>query len=64
MICEQYQKLTPKERTEYIGQLIHSCMCDAQLFKMGEKIIELAEKRGVLDGVKINPINNPQIEAE
>jgi len=39
MNCKEYQQLTPLEKRNYIGELIHSCMNDSNLFKEGLKII-------------------------
>lgn len=55
MNCGEYLLLTPKERTEYIGRLIHSCMSDSLLFAAGQKIIKSAEKKGLFEGVIIAP---------
>ncbi len=57
--CDNYQQLTPKERTEYIGSLIHACISDERLFRTGEKLIKEAQKKGLFDGVVINPTTEP-----
>ena len=56
MNCVEFQDLIPKERTEFIGQLVHACTSDSKLFQMGERIIKQAIRKGLFDGVVINPI--------
>lgn len=58
MICPEYNAMTPLERKDYVGSLIHSVMSDGELLKMGQKMIKLAEKRGLFLGVVINPPTN------
>ena len=62
MNCKEFQDMIPKERTEYIGELIHACMSDSKFFSVGKKIIKDATKMGLFAGVKINPIEEvPEI---
>lgn len=56
MNCKEYQQLTPLEKRNYIGELIHSCMNDSNLFKEGLKIISKGYSKKLFDGVTINPI--------
>ena len=56
MNCVEFQDLIPKERTEFIGELVHACMSDSKLYEMGQKIIRAAIRKGLFDGVTINPI--------
>lgn len=58
MLCDRYQNLSHLQKVEFIGQLVHACQSDNDLLKMGEKIILLAQQKGVLDGVKIMPPND------
>ena len=58
MICETYEQSTPKERTDYIGKLVHAVQSSDQLFSLGEEIIRQAERRGLLENVIINPSEN------
>lgn len=55
MLCKEFEILTPKERTEYIGQLLHACMNDSGCFQIGEGIIKTGELKGLFIGVQINP---------
>lgn len=62
MNCKEFQDMIPKERTEYIGELIHACMSDSKFFSVGKKIIKDATKMGIFEGVTINPIEEvPEI---
>lgn len=62
MNCPEFQELTPRERTEYIGKLLHAAMSDSKLFERGHLIIDAAEKKGLFTNVKINPpTNSPEI---
>lgn len=65
MLCEQYEKLTPMERSEYIGKLVHAAMNNDLLFSAGEKIIKQGTKMGLFEKIKFNPapIPNP-VETE
>lgn len=58
MNCPEYQILTPKEKTEMIGKLLHAIQSDSTLFLEGSKLIKKAEKKGIFDGIIINPPNN------
>lgn len=53
--CRTYQELTPKEKRDYIGSLVHSVQSSETLFKMGQRIIEVATQAGAFEGVVINP---------
>lgn len=52
--CKEYQELTPFEKKEYIGSLIHAVQSDPNLFKEGQRIINKAIARGLFEGVIIN----------
>lgn len=58
MICEEFESLNPLERVNYIGEIIHSVQNDGALFNIGKEIIELAKRKGLFEGVIINPIIN------
>lgn len=53
MICPQFEELTPKEKTEFIGKLVHSVQSDPELYSMAHEIIKMAEEKGLFEGVKI-----------
>jgi len=55
MNCNEYQNLTPLERTKFIGQLVHASISGSKYFKMATKLIENAHKEGLFNGVVINP---------
>jgi hypothetical protein len=55
MICKEYQELLPREKSSYVGELLHSCMSDSELYEIGMRIIRLAKNKGVFEGVTINP---------
>jgi len=61
MNCPEFQTMIPKERTEYIGSLVHACMSDSKLFAMGERIIKQAIRKGLFEGVVIAPIEQNNI---
>lgn len=53
--CKKFQELTPLEKSTFIGKLVHAASNDDHTFSLCERIIELAEIKGVFDGVKIHP---------
>jgi hypothetical protein len=55
MICEEFEKLTPKEKTEFIGKVVHAIQSSTKLYLMGKEIIGLGEIQGLFEGVKILP---------
>jgi hypothetical protein len=52
MNCLSYRLLTPKEKTEFIGQLLHVVQSDEYSFSKAKKIIQRATTMGVLNDVK------------
>lgn len=59
MVCPSFDQLTPKEKTEYIGALVHSVQSNDNFFWVGKEIIEQATSLGLFEGVKILH-NNPE----
>lgn len=55
MNCQEYQKLTPLEKSNYVGSLIHACISDSKFYAIGEKLIQQAIKKGLFQNVVINP---------
>lgn len=55
MICTQFENLTPKERIDYIGKLVHLAQEDQYLFGLFNDIITDAENNGAFEKVIINP---------
>ena len=55
MLCTKYIELTPPEKTAFIGELLHSVQSDDQLFEMAKEIIIIAIRKGLFNGVVINP---------
>lgn len=62
MLCESFYNLIPMEKRDYIGNIIHCVMNDEFLYLEGQKIIKKGQKKGLFEGVKINPIINNQNE--
>lgn len=58
MICKEFDELTPKEKTEYIGKLVHCVQQNSFLFQHGKRIIQKGEADGLFDKVIINPSDN------
>lgn len=55
MICKEYSSLTPIQKVEFTGKLLHAVMTSPVLFKEAKLLIKAAEKAGLFDGVTINP---------
>lgn len=55
MLCKNYDSLSHFEKVVFVGELIHSCQCDDELFEIGKKIIDKAKEMGTLNGVVILP---------
>lgn len=51
--------MTPKERSLYVGELIHAVMNSEVLFLQGIGIIYHAKKEGLFDTVTILPEDGP-----
>ena len=60
MICDKYDSLSHMQKIVYVGELLHSCQSNDELFLMGLSLIELAKQKGLLDGVVILPDNDQQ----
>ena len=58
MLCKNYDSLSHFEKIVFIGELMHSCQCDDDIFEKGKKLIQEARDKGVLNGVVILPDNN------
>ncbi len=63
MNCINYQTLTPKEKTDFIGKLLHAAQSDNGIFLSCEVLIQEAEQKGIYDGVIINPPNSTEPQA-
>lgn len=53
--CENYQRLLPMERYEFVGKVVHALQNDNQSFHVMTAIVNDAQKRGVFNDVIINP---------
>lgn len=53
--CVQYQSMTPKEKTEFIGKLVHLVQNDETSFSRARGMIIKGEEQGLLDDVVICP---------
>jgi hypothetical protein len=60
-LCKQFENLTVIEKRDFIGSLSHCAMNDEICFEMAARVINYAQKKGVLDGVLINP---PPVEEQ
>lgn len=58
MLCKKYSDLSHFEKVVYVGELLHSCQCDDELFELGGKLIEIAKAKGLMRGVVILPNKN------
>jgi len=61
-ICSKYEELSPFERVEFIGKLVHAVMSDNFMFQVGQDIIKTGENKGLFNGVKILPENGKEEE--
>ena len=61
MVCKEFDSLSPKEKTEYIGQVVHSIQSDSALFEIGKEIIRLGEIKGLFEGVTILPTDSKEV---
>lgn len=57
MICKKYDSLSHFEKVIYVGELLHACQSNDELYALGKDIIELARLKGLMNGVKILPDN-------
>lgn len=55
MNCTTYQNLTPKEKTEFIGKLVHATQSSEYCYQLGQQLIKVGENQNVFEGVTINP---------
>lgn len=53
MNCESFLALPEYKKAEYCAKLIHACTSDNALFKNGDDLIKLGERKGLFEGVKI-----------
>lgn len=58
MLCKNYDSLSHFEKVIFIGELIHACQFDDEMFEIGKNLIEKAKNKGTLDGVVILPERN------
>lgn len=62
MLCKQYEALSHKERTEFIGNLTHLVQTYEWAFNLAYYMEQEARKIGLFEGVAIAPESNPIIE--
>lgn len=53
MVCKKFEELTPAQKVMYIGEIVHCCQSDDQMFEFGEQIVKMGVMKGLFDGVKI-----------
>lgn len=54
-LCKQFYDMTPYEKSLFNGQLLHVCMNDEAILKMGMDLIELGKAKGLFDNATILP---------
>lgn len=64
MNCEDFLKMEEYEKAEYAAKLLHVCTSDNALFKSGEELIKLGERKGLLDKVKIGREVNQSLNTD
>lgn len=57
MLCESFLNLNPLEQSTYIGKIVHLVSHDEQFYNEGLKLLKRGERKGIFNGVIINPIN-------
>ena len=62
MLCKKYEELSPFERVEFIGKLVHAVQSDDVFFDEAKVIIYNGEVFGTFEGVKILPDNGKEEE--
>jgi translation initiation factor IF-1 len=55
MNCKEYLELTPKERIEMIGSVVHLLQNDTASFYSVSVIINSGKKRSLFNNIKIMP---------
>ncbi len=54
-ICENYDLLSPHEKSIFIGELVHAVQSSDTLFNMAKGIIDKAMTLNLFDGVTFLP---------
>lgn len=54
-VCESFEKLTPLERSNFVGAVVHLIQSDESYYLIGQRMIKSGNKKGLFIGVKINP---------
>lgn len=55
--CKEFMELTPLEKSNYIGSLVHIATNDSEIYLLGQKLIAKGIKKGLFQNVIINPPN-------
>lgn len=63
-VCSLYEQMTHREKTEFVGKLLHACQSSNLLLKEAQKLIKIAEESGLLDDVIILPVGEDTREPE
>lgn len=53
--CKQYQSMTPHEKIEFIGKLVHLVTNDETSFSRAKGMVLRGDVQGLFDDVVINP---------
>ncbi len=62
MNCDKYMALSPKERVEMIGQIVHAIQSSNEIFNRATLMIATAKQLGLFEGVVINPLTDTNTE--
>jgi hypothetical protein len=55
MNCNEFLELSPLEKSNLIGSVVHCLQSDAELFKMAIELAQRGKEKGLFEKVKINP---------
>ena len=59
-LCPEFESLSYSEKVKMIGEVVHAVHFDSASFSLAQELLNLAKRKGVLDGVEILP-DNPVI---
>ncbi len=64
MNCANYLMLSPQEKIEMVGKIVHAVQSSNEIFNQASLLINKAERLGLFTGVIINPITEIKNETE
>ena len=53
-ICDNYDNLTPLEKSMFMGELVHAAQSCDTLFNLAKDLIKSGYDKGLFDGVSFN----------